>query len=101
MWFAVENMHCVTGHKNEDSVKRNVKLVGDNQRKLYSAVFYQCLVDHTPHIVRPIHGSSPLLFFAEGSSISLSSDVNISPSDKKKMKICADGNKNFVTITLE
>lgn len=40
-------------------------------------------------------------FFVEGSSISLSSDVNIKPSVKKKMKICADGNKCSRTARLD
>lgn len=101
MGFTPQDIQFVTGHRNEDSVKRYVKRVGDKKKELYSAALNQSMVESAPHVVaNASKEASSVNFSAAGCSMSFSSDVTIS-TQKKKMKICADGNENVVTITFE
>ena len=102
--FAAQDIQCVTGHRNENSVKRYIKRVDDNKKQSYAAALHQSMMENAdePAIVHATKQSSSLQLQTGGSSISISSDVTVSaPSQMKKMKLTADGNKNIVTITFE
>ena len=40
--LAVNDIQCVTGHKNKDSVKRYLRAVGDKKKKKYSEALNRC-----------------------------------------------------------
>ena len=48
--LAVNDIQCVTGHKNKDSVKRYLRVVGDKKKKEYSDALNRCFNEEQDQI---------------------------------------------------
>ena len=55
---AVQDIQCVTGHKNSDSVKRYLKRVGDSKKQDFSRMLVSSFCNSTSSSVGPSHTES-------------------------------------------
>ena len=101
---AVEDIQCITGHKNADSVKRYLKRVGDSKKQEYSRILVNSFSASTS-IESASDGSEYYLIMFFGRIQCANSNVFISviceAPPKRKMVVEADGNRNTLRITFE
>lgn len=100
--LSTQDIQCVTGHKNENSVKKYIRRVGDDKKQKFSlALNSSFMTEEATHSSSNALTSATIHKELQSNDGHTTESLTVHGTPSKKMKILADGQTNIVSITFE